>query len=138
VAAAAPRRYSEREFKSLPTTFDNTRDVAAINRRYAAVKDNPFRKKQGVFSVPIGATRQQREPYIKRATEAFVKAMQQQGWTLRGKPTVTGPFARRDIETGAVLLDMHEFRIEGTFATVPKPQRIEVGGIIEHRDARER
>ena len=48
--------------------------------------------------------------------------MDKQGWQLRCKPEIHGPFTHLD-EANLPMLGYHEFRVRAVFATVPKPVR---------------
>ncbi len=106
--------------------LDYLLDTTALNKKMAMRNKNPYRWKTGSFRVPKGANKEQKVKAAKLACEKFVQAMEQQGWELKSKLQVYGPYPAFDILYNIPLLDQEELRIRGIFKTEPKPVRIEV------------
>ena len=51
---------------------------------------------------------------------------EKQGWELKSKIQVFGPFPAYDLQTMALLLDKNDIRMRGIFKTNPKPVRYEL------------
>lgn len=112
-------------------------DTEAINKRLEARKDNPYRVKTGSFTVPKrGISRKAFDDLVWRSSSYFVGAMEKQGWTLESKLKLRGPFLARDLTSKLVMLDKHEFRLEGIFRhrKTPQPFRIEIPPDLVRRD----
>ena len=99
----------------------------AANQRYAVLHDDPRRTKTGTFKVPRDATMGQYESITRESCNTFVDMLGKQGWTLVTKLKVGGPFTAHDLDTSLILLDRHEYRVQGLFQfRDPKPTRIEI------------
>tara|TARA_Y100000310_G_scaffold314725_1_gene364378 strand:+ start:75 stop:449 length:375 start_codon:yes stop_codon:yes gene_type:complete len=102
-------------------------DVAALNRKYAASKDDPRRTWTGTFQVPKGISQSMFERLSQARCGRFVEALNKKGWDLIGRLQVFGPFACHDLQTAVVLLDQNEYRVRGPFRLrKPEPVRIEI------------
>ena len=67
------------------------------------------------------------EGITRESCNKFVDMLDKQGWTLVSKLQVGGPFTAHDLDTGLILLDRHEYRVQGLFQfRDPKPTRIEI------------
>jgi hypothetical protein len=110
-------------------------DTVAINRKYAARKDDPRRTWTGAYRAPKGCSPDQFERISQEACHRFVEAMRKKGWDIYGKPQVHGPRKARDLD-GLVLLDMDEYLICIVFklASTPKPIHDEVPTGLIKRD----
>lgn len=109
-------------------------DTTAINARLAPGHDNPLRRRVGTFRVQDGISIRGFERRITQAGNAFVAMMEKEGWVLKSRLALTGPFAARDLLTNALLLDEHEYRYTGIFATRPHPVRIELPPALVRQD----
>ena len=102
-------------------------DTTAANQKYAARRNDPRRIKTGTFKVPRDASMGQYEGITRESCNKFVEMLDKQGWTLVSKLQVGGPFTALDLDTGIILLDRHEYRVQGLFQfRDPKPSRIEI------------
>jgi len=114
--------------------LDYLLDTTALNKRMVDGKDNPFRWRVGTFHIPKGMSKEQKEKASKLACDKFIQAMARQGWELKSKIQIYGPYPAFDLVLQVPLLDMEEIRIRGIFATEPKPVRIEVPPELVRRD----
>lgn len=107
--------------------MDYLLDTTAINKRIADQKDNPLKWREGSFKVPIGASGEALNEYIKKASSKFVSSIEGQGWTLASKVQVYDgqPYAY-DIRDGVVLLDMKEMRCRAIFKLAKEPENIRI------------
>ena len=102
-------------------------DTAAANQKYAARRNDPRRTKTGTFKVPRDASMGHYEGITRESCNKFVDMLDKQGWTLGSKLQVGGPFTAHDLDTGLILLDRHEYSVQGLFQfRDPKPTRIEI------------
>ena len=102
-------------------------DTVAANQKYAARRNDPRRTKTGTFKVPRDATMGHYEGITRESCNKFVEMLDKQGWTLATKLQIKGPFTAHDLDTGIILLDRHEYRVQGLFQfRDPKPTRIEI------------
>lgn len=121
----------------LAATLDATAallDTNAINARLAPGRDNPLRRRTGTFRVQDGISIRGFEKRVQQAGYAFIAMMEKEGWVLKSRLALTGPFAAHDLLSGALLLDAHEYRYTGIFATRPRPVRIELPPAIVRQD----
>ena len=69
----------------------------------------------------------------------FVDMLDKQGWTLISKLKVGGPFTAHDLDTGIILLDRHEYSVQGFFQfRDPKPSRIEIPSRLVRQESEQR
>jgi hypothetical protein len=102
-------------------------DTESANQKYAARRNDPRRTKTGTFKVPRDASMGQYEGITRESCNKFVDMLDKQGWTLVSKLQVGGPFTAHDLDTSIILLDRHEYRVQGLFQfRDPKPTRIEI------------
>lgn len=106
-----------------------TLDLAGLQRKYDARRDNPFRWRTASFGLPADCMGELRQRAFRAATERWVRYMEAQGWHLQNKPEVTGPFPYHSLESGLLIVGQSEYRLRAVFATIPKPQRIELEGL---------
>ena len=114
-------------------------DTTAANQKYAARRNDPRRVKTGTFKVPRDASMGQYEGITRESCNKFVEMLDKQGWTLVTKLQVGGPFVALDLDTGIILLDRHEYRVQGLFQfRDPKPSRIEIPGRLVRQESEQR
>lgn len=89
-------------------------DTAAINRKYAARRDNPHRTWTGVTQVDIDCTGEMLKRRLYDACGRFIEAMRKRNWDLVGQVYVGDPHQARD-EHGVPSLGKVEYRIKGGF-----------------------
>ena len=113
-------------FEDIPKRdLDYLIDTTAINKRLASLQNNPYRVKTGSFTSPKrGISRKAFDDLVWRSSSYFIGAMEKQGWTLESKLRLKGPFLARDLGSKLVMLDKHEFHIEGIFRFRKTPQRV--------------
>jgi hypothetical protein len=81
----------------------------------------------------------QYEGITRESCNKFVDMLDKQGWTLTTKLQVGGPFTAHDLDTGIILLDRHEYRVQGLFQfRDPKPSRIEIPGRLVRQESEQR
>ena len=98
-----------------------------MNQKHAARNNDPRYTKVGTFKVPRDASMGQYESITRESCNKFVDMLDKQKWTLVSKLQVGGPFTAFDLDTGIILLDRHEYRVQGLFQfRDPKPARIEI------------
>jgi 3-methyladenine DNA glycosylase/8-oxoguanine DNA glycosylase len=99
-------------------------DTDAINQKYAARADNPYRWWTGTFHAP----REMSGEILRRKTyescHRFIEAMAKRNWVLTGKLRVSPPQTARDISTNVTLLDKYEYRVRGIFKLDESPKTI--------------
>ena len=114
-------------------------DTTAANQKYAARGNDPRRVKTGTFKVPRDANMGQYEGITRESCNKFVEMLDKQGWTLVTKLQVGGPFTALDLDTGIILLDRHEYRVQGLFQfRDPKPSRIEIPSRLVRQESEQR
>ena len=102
-------------------------DTEAINKRLAARANNPYRLKTGSFTAPkYGIKREQFDKIVEQSCSKFVEVMEKQGWALSSKLRVRGPFLARDLESKFVMLEKHEYRVEGIFKHTKSLQKVRI------------
>jgi hypothetical protein len=110
-----------------------------VNQKHAARGNDPRYTKTGTFKVPRDASMGQYEGITRESCNKFVDMLDKQGWTLVSKLQVGGPFTAHDLDTGIILLDRHEYRVQGLFQfRDPKPSRIEIPGRLVRQDSEQR
>ena len=98
-----------------------------MNKKHADRRDDPRHTKTGTFKVPRDASMGNYESITRESCNKFVDMLDKQGWTLVSKLQVGGPFTAHDLDTGIILLDRHEYRVQGLFQfRDPKPSRIAI------------
>ena len=114
-------------------------DTTESNQRYAARGNVPRRIKTGTFKVPRDASMGQYEGITRESCNKFVDMLDKQGWTLVSKLQVGGPFTAHDLDTSIILLDRHEYRVQGLFQfRDPKPSRIEIPSRVVRQESEQR
>lgn len=98
-------------------------DTAAIQRKYTARRDNPFRVLEGFLRVPSDMSATTLEKLVKARVERFIRWKGMEGWTLKGRIELIGPEVSRD-SSGIAVLGERQYRMKGVFAIVPKPVRV--------------
>lgn len=119
-------------------TWDGFSDISAkdldylinttdINARLRAREHSPYRVKTGVFQVDkSGVSREEFDSIVQERSARFVDTMEKQGWSLSSKLSLRGPFLARDLENKLVMLDRHEFRVQGIFKYTKSLQRVRI------------
>src|SRR3990167_5886321 len=93
-------------FSELPKSdLDNILDTTALNKKLADRKDNPYRWRVGSFHIPKGMSKEQRERASKVACDKFIDSMSKQGWELKSKIQIYGPYPAIDSIYQVPLLD---------------------------------
>ena len=126
--------------KGLRTEPEFLIDTAAINKKYAAMKDDPRRWWTGVFQTDAEC----KDELLKKKTydscQRFVVAMAKRDWDLVGGVHVYGPFKLHDIDTSVVILGKSEWKVRAIFrlAQSLKSIRMEVPSGLVRRDPEQR
>lgn len=110
-------------------------DTAAINRKYAAQRDNPHRTWTGVTQVDVDCAGEILKRHLYSACGRFIDAMRKRNWDLVGRLFVGSPHQARN-DNGILLLGRVEYSIRGGFKfTEPlRPLRTEVPSGLVKRD----
>jgi len=118
--------------------LDYLLDTTAINKKMVDRNNNPYRWRIGSFHIPKESSVEQIKKASKIACDKFIEAMSKQGWELKSKIQVYGPFPALDLLSQIMLLDMDEYRIRGIFKTIPKPTRIELPPELVRRNSEQK
>jgi hypothetical protein len=126
-----------------PTKDDAFMDVERIQRRINAMNQRygSLRIHTGCYRAPWPVTPDNLARFHKAAVDKWVAWQEKEGFTLRSKVRVTGPYTAYETSGdwySAAILDMREFRVSAMFSTNAKPVRLElpVHRIKDRRDAR--
>lgn len=109
-----------------------TTEVAALRRRLAERQRQwgNLRFQGATFRTPWPLSRSQYEEYRKKAVNRWLSWMEKDGWDLKSKVHVNGPFPAygyRGDWQGVPQLDLREFRCAAAFQQMkPKPAGFEV------------
>ena len=113
-----------------PSPSDNivSVDLAAIQRKLNARRDDPRRWQKGTFRVPKVARPDQYIAIRTQAIKTWVRAMEKMGWVLRGRIAVyRSRFPATEIDANKVQEDMDLFECHALFEKDrPKAVRIEL------------
>lgn len=99
-------------------------DTAAINRKYAARADNPYRTWTGATTVPYDCTGETLKKMLYDASGRFLEAMDKKNWTLVSKLRIRDNGFSRDGVTGLPMMDKVEYVIVGIFKYVHSTEMI--------------
>ena len=106
-------------------------DVAKIQRRINANKDNPYSVLEGSCQLPADASQGLKKSHIKGMTNKFLEAMDSKGYALVSRISLLGPFPAVAIDTDIVILGQEEWRVRGIFKKdKPEFSRIELDPAI--------
>lgn len=133
-----PETFTKEEFRALPTEGpDFLLDVEAIQQRMNARAQTPFRRDTGFFQVPIDASTAAIEAKAKESIGKWINWNAKEHWELVTDVRISRPVQARDINSGAVLLGLREYRYTAGFrwrGPAPKPVRIELDPATVKRD----
>ena len=102
-------------------------DVAKIQRRLNANKDNPYSVKEGSCHVPVDASAGLKKSHLKSTADTFLSVMSKRGFELSSRLSLLGPFEAIEIDTSEPIPDKEEWRIRGVFKKdKPEFNRIEL------------
>ena len=103
-------------------------DTAAINKRYRARQDNPYRTWTGTTNVDQDNTGETLKKTLYEACNRFLVAMEKRNWTLASKLRVRTNGIAHDLQTSLPLIGKVEYTIAGIFKfhEAPKMIRTEV------------
>ncbi len=110
-------------------------DTVAINRKYAAQRDNPYRTWTGVTLVDIDCLGDMLKRRLRDAAVRFIEAMRKRSWDLEGRVYVGDPHQARN-DDGTPISGKVEYRIKGgfKFASPLKTVRTEIPTGLIKRD----
>ena len=102
-------------------------DVAKVQRRLNANKDNPYSIQEGSCHVPVDASTGLKKSHLKGTADTFLSVMSKRGYELSSRLSLLGPFEAVEIDTSEPLPDKEEWRIRGIFKKDrPEFNRIEL------------
>ena len=99
-------------------------DTDALNRKYAARADNPYRFCTGTTLVDRELTGGYLTQTLQEAAGRFIMAMEKRDWVLVRKVSVRYQGIGRDIDTNVALFDKAEYHITGVFKYTRSPKMI--------------
>jgi hypothetical protein len=107
---------------------DGTIDVAKVQYRLDAKKDNPYTVLEGSCQMPTDASGGLKKSHIKESTNTFLVHMDKRGYNLVSRISLLGPFPATEIDKGSEVVEgKEEWRIRGVFKKdKPELQRIEI------------
>ena len=106
-------------------------DVAKVQRKLDANKDNPFKVIEGTCHVPIDASSGLKKSHIKNTAGTFLDSMSKRGYELASQLRLNGPYPAVEIDTAKDIEDMEEWRIRAVFKKdKPEFTRIELDPAI--------
>jgi len=80
-------------------------DVAKIQRRLNANKDNPYSVKEGSCHVPVDASAGLKKSHLKSTADTFLSVMSKRGFELSSRLSLLGPFEAIELDTSEPIPD---------------------------------
>lgn len=117
VAVQEPEESADVGFDAPELTRDEARALSAALARFRQKHGN-LRFQMASFRVPWPLTKTQYEEYRQRAVDKWLAVMVKQGWDLKSKVHVRGPFLAygyRGDWHGLPQFDQREFRCKAAF-----------------------
>jgi hypothetical protein len=103
-------------------------DVAKVQYRLDAKKDNPYTVLEGSCQMPTDASSGLKKSHLKESANTFLVHMDKRGYSLASRLSLLGPFAATELDSDGELIEgKEEWRVRGVFKKdKPDFQRIEV------------
>ena len=103
-------------------------DIAKVQYRLDAKKDNPYTVLEGSCQMPSDASSGLKKSHLKESANTFLTHMDKRGYSLASRISLLGPFPATEIDKGSEVIEgKEEWRIRGIFKKdKPEFQRIEI------------
>ena len=103
-------------------------DVAKVQYRLDAKKDNPYTVLEGSCQMPVDASGGLKKSHLKESANTFLVHMDKRGYSLSSRLSLLGPYPATELDSGGELVEgKEEWRVRGVFKKdKPDFQRIEI------------